>query len=237
LGPEKDCPAIEDLEQVMTGAIDSSTAVARHVHSCSYCQTELRMLQAFSAGGDGQTSDEVNQVISRLRANPGKVFPKREAAEASVPWWKAAFSVRGIAQASLAAAVVLLVAAAVLRVHTVKSPSMQALNQTSQEIFRSGSFDLVEPVGDLQEPPKEIRWEKVENAANYRVRLLEVDKSEIWKAETAENHIDLPPPVRVRIVPAKTLFCEVEAVNSSGIKVSGTGLIRFRLVQNAGTHQ
>jgi len=227
---------MEDLEQVMTGNIDSSTAIAQHVRSCSYCQTEIRMLQAFSRGGEGESSKEVHQVISRLQANSSKLFPKRAAVEASVPWWKAAFSARGMAQASLAAAVLLLVAAAALRLHTVKSPSLQARDQTRQEIFRSGSFDLVEPVGDLQEPPKEIRWDKVENAATYRVRLLEVDQSEIWKAETAENHIDLPPPIRAQIVPAKALFCEVEAFNSSGMKVSGTGLIRFRLVQNAGKH-
>lgn len=222
---------MEDLEQVRTGRISASTPLAKHVHSCSYCQSEMQMLSAFYAGDEGQPSEEVQQIVSRLQANSKRVFPKSTPVKASVSWWEGAFSMRRFAQASLAIAAVLLIAAAALRLHTVKSPSLEALNQSGQEVFRSGSFDLLEPVGDLQEAPKEIRWKKVEDAATYQVRLLEVDRSEIWKAETKEDHIDLPPPIRARIVPAKTLFCEVNAFNSVGTKVSGTGLIRFRLMQ------
>ena len=222
---------MEDLEQVRTGRISASTPLAKHVHSCSYCQSEMQMLQAFQAGDEGQTSEEVQQIVSRLQANSKKMFPKSAPDKASVSWWEGAFSMRRFAQASLTIAAVLLIAAAALRLHTAKSPSLEALNQSGQEVFRSGSFDLLEPLGDLQKAPKEIRWKKVEDAATYQVRLLEVDRSEIWKAETKEDHIDLPPPVRARIVPAKTLFCEVDAFNSVGTKVSGTGLIRFRLMQ------
>jgi hypothetical protein len=46
----------------------------------------------------------------------------------------------------------------------------------------------------------------------------------------------LPPNIRDRIVPSKTLFCEVDAFNSSGTKVSATGPIRFRVIQNASDH-
>lgn len=231
LGPGKECPSIEDLEQVHTGRISASTPLAKHVHSCSYCQSEMQMLASFYAGDEGQLSEEVKQIVSHLQANSKRVFPKSAPVKASASWWEGAFSMRRFAQASLAMAAILLVAAAVVRLNTVKRPSTDAFNQASQEVFRSGSIDLVEPVGDLQEFPKEIRWQKAEDAVTYQVRLLEVDRSEIWKAETKEDHIDLPPPVRARIVPAKTLFCEVNAFNSVGAKVSGTGLIRFRLMQ------
>ena len=231
LGPGKECPSIEDLEQVRTGRISASTALAKHVDSCSYCQSEMQMLQAFYAGDEGPPSEEVKQIVSQLQANSRRMFPKSAPVKASVPWWEAAFSMRRFAQASLAIAAVLLIVAAALSLHTVRSPALEALNQSGQEVFRSGSFDLLGPVGDLQEAPKEIRWKKVEDAAKYQVRLLEVDRREIWKAETKEDHIDLPPPVRARIVPAKTVFCEVDAFNSVGTKVSGTGLIRFRLMQ------
>lgn len=236
LGPGNECPPVEDLDQVRTGRISPSTALAKHVHSCSYCQSEMQMLQAFYAGDEGQPSEEVKQIVCRLQANSKSLFRKPAPVNALVSWWEGAFSMRRFAQASLALAAILIIAAAALRLHTVKSASIEALNQTGHEVFRTGSFDLLEPVGDLQEPPKEIRWQKVDDAETYQVRLLEVDRSEIWKAETKENHIDLPSPIRIRIVPAKTLFCEVDAFNSVGTKVSGTGLIRFRLVQNATDH-
>lgn len=237
LGSDQACPSIEDLDQVRTGRISASTPLAKHVHSCSYCQSEMQMLRAFYAGDEGQPSEEVKQIVSRLQANSKRIFPKSAPAKASVSWGEGAFSTRRFAQAFLAVAAVLLVAAAALRLHTVKSPSLEANNQTGQEVFRSGSFDLLEPVGDLQAPPQEIRWKKVEGAATYQVRLLEVDRSELWKTETKEDHIDLPSPIRDLIVPAKTLFCEVDAFNSSGTRVSGTGLIRFRLMNNAANHQ
>jgi len=232
-GPGPECLSIEELEQVLTGGISASTAVGKHVRSCSYCQTEMQMLQRFGPAGEGQAGPEVQQIVSQLQANPQRIFPKPAQTSRSVPWWERAFTMRRFAQASLGMAAVLLVTAAVLRLHTGKSPSVEALNHSDHEVFRSGSFDLVEPVGDLQQPPKEIRWKKVDEAVSYQVRLLEVDGSEMWKAETKEDHVDLPAPVRARIVPAKTLFCEVDAFNSSETKVSGTGLVRFRLAQNA----
>jgi hypothetical protein len=235
LGPTADCPSIEDLEQVLTEQISLSTAVARHVHSCSYCRTEMELLRAFYKAQD-PPSEQVKQVVARLQANSKKVFPKIPAAE-TPSWWERAFSARHLVQASLAMAAVLLVAAVMLKLNTAKSPSLEAANQTTHEVFRSGSFDLVEPVGDIQEPPKEIRWDKVDGAATYQVRVFEVDRSELWKVETQDTRIDVPPTLRDRIVPAKTLFCQVDAFNSSGTKLSGTGLIRFRLVQNAGNHQ
>lgn len=234
LGPTSDCPSIDDLEQVLTGQISPSTTIARHVHSCSYCRTEMEMLSAFSTVQD-PPSEQVKQVVARLQANSKKVFPKIPTAE-TPSWWERAFSARHLVQASLAMAAVLLVAAVMLKLNTAKSPSLEAANQTAHEVFRSGSFDLISPVGDIQEPPKEIRWDKVDGAATYQIRVLEVDRSELWKAETQDTHIDVPQAILDRIVPAKTLFCEIDAFNSSGMKVSGTGLVRFRLVQNAGNH-
>ena len=235
LGRTADCPSVEDLEQVLTGQISPSTAVARHVHSCSHCRTEMELLRAFSAVQD-PPSEEVKQVVSRLQANSKKVFPKVLAGE-TPSWWERAFSIRHLVQASLAMAAVLLITAVVLKLNTAKSPSLEAANQTTHEVFRSGSFDLVEPVGDVRESPKQIRWDKVDGATSYQVRVLEVDRSELWKAETQDTQIDVPQAIRDRIVPAKSLFCEIDAFNSSGTKMSGTGLIRFRLVQNAGNHQ
>jgi hypothetical protein len=142
-----------------------------------------------------------------------------------------------LAQASLAVAAILLVAGAVVFLRSLTDrPQLEARNQTSQEVFRSGGFAVLSPAGDLQTGPKEIRWERVPGAAGYKVRLLEVDHSEVWTAETTADHIALPATIQARIVPVKTLFAEVTAFDSSGNKVGDTGLVRFRLLQNAGKH-
>lgn len=237
LGPGKECPSIEELEQVRSGGITAPGELTRHIESCTYCQTELHMLQMFQATEQTPVSKEVRQVSKKLQARSAEILGRPSAVKQHLPWWKAAWTMRGFAQASLAAAVLLLVAGAVIRLHSPNSPSISQVDRTGQDVLRSGSFSVTSPVGDLQERPSEVRWEKVQGAATYRVRLLEVDRSEMWKAETAEEHIDLPSSIRSRIVPAKTLFWEISALDTSGNRVGETGLVRFRFVQNLNGRQ
>ena len=55
------------------------------------------------------------------------------------------------------------------------------LSRSLRRTLRSGNFAVLSPVGDVQERPAEIRWERVQSVASYQVRLLEVDRSEVWK--------------------------------------------------------
>lgn len=231
LGPGTDCPPIEDLER-LTSEQPPAPNVARHLESCSYCRTELQMLHAFQAGEVGAASKEVERVKELLQARSKKIVRQASVTQPRAPWWRTAFTARRMAQASFAMAVILVAAVVVIQFRPTKDRPLPDTTQTGQEIFRSGGFAVLSPVGDLQAQPGEIRWEKVPNAANYRVRVLEVDGNEIWKAETAEDHINLPPAIRSRIVPAKTLLCEVSALDASGKKIGETGQVRFRLLQH-----
>ena len=232
LGPGKDCPPIEDLER-LTSEQPVATNVARHLESCSYCQNELQMLHAFQATEAGSASKEVQRVTGLLQARSEKILRQPAVTQAPVPWWKAAFTMRRMAQASFAMAAILVAAVVVIQFRPTKDRSLPDTTQPGQEILRSGGFAVLSPVGDVPAQPGEIRWEKVPNAANYLVRVLEVDGNEMWKAETAEDHIDLPPAIRSRIVPAKTLLCEVSALDASGKKIGETGQVRFRLLKNS----
>jgi hypothetical protein len=191
------------------------------------------MLHAFQAGQAGQPSKEVERVTELLQARSKKILRQPSLTQAPAPWWKAAFTMRTMARASFAMAAILVAAVIVIQFRPIKDRPLPDTTQSGQDTLRSGGFAVLSPVGDVQENPGEIRWEKVPKAVNYRVRLLEVDASELWKAETAGDHIDLPPAVRSRIVPAKTLFCEVTAFDASGSKIGETGLVRFRLLQKS----
>lgn len=227
LGPGRDCPDVEELESLASGAT-SQTGLAEHVKSCSYCQTELHLLQTFHAGA---ATKEERRTAELLQKRSKEIFRQTAPAEKREPWWKVLFTMPSMAQASLAMALVLVVAGTVLHFGTSTLPSsLNQTNGTGPEVLRSGSFAVISPSGDLREAPKQIQWEKVPNAVRYQVRLLEVDQNELWKTETTDDHIDLPASVRSRIVPAKTLFCEIVALDSSGGKVADTGLVRFRLL-------
>ena len=236
LGPGADCPPIEELESLASGA-SSQNQLAEHVKSCAYCQTELHLLQSFQAAGSGEMSREERKAAALLQKRSQEILRPQERDQAREPWWKAWFSMRRLAQASLAMAVLLAAAGVAIHYRTsIQSPSLNGSSQAGPDVLRSAAFAVISPSGDLNQAPSEVRWEKVPNAANYQVHLLEVDRNELWKAETKEDRIVLPPAVRSRIVPAKTLLLEIDAYDSSGSKIGETGLVRFRLLQNHDGH-
>jgi hypothetical protein len=228
LGPGPECPTIEELASCASEEAPVDISLSRHLQACAYCQTELHLMRTFLAGEKGDASEAVRL----LRGRSKEIFRKAFPTQAKVPWWQAVFTVRRLAQASMAFAAILLVVGTVLFVRSsTHSPDLVAKSQQSQEVYRSGSFAVVTPAGDLQQPPKEIRWEHVPSAASYQARILEVDQSEVWNARTTEDRIELPAAIRARIVPSKTLFIEITAFESSGKQVGDTGRVRFRLVQ------
>jgi hypothetical protein len=232
LGPTDDCPAIEELESLASGEAIATGRWSGHLQTCGYCQTELHLLKKFLLPNSGEPTQIAGKAAELLATKKKEIFKRAFPAPERVPWWRSAFAVRRVAQASFAMAAVLLVVAAVLFFRSSTSqPQLDARNQTGPEVLRSGNFALLSPAGDLKVRPTEIRWEQVQSAASYQVRLLEVDRSELWKGSTTADHIELPAAVQDKIVPAKTLFAEITAFDPAGKKLATTGAVRFRVIQ------
>lgn len=227
VGPTSECPATEDLESFACGEAGAVERWSEHLQSCAYCKTELHLLHAFvkAEGGEGASkAAELLEKKSKHILKQAFPAPKRE------PWWRLAFSARQAAFAMMATAAILLAIGAVIFLRsTTYRPQLEAKNQVGPEVLRSAAFNIVSPAGDLQERPKEIRWEPVPQATAYQVRLLEVDRTELWKASTSSDHVELPAAIQDKIVPSKTLFAEITAFDSSGSTLATTGLVRFRL--------
>jgi len=237
LAAQDDCPEIETLELALSrDASAMPTELAQHLNSCSYCQAELHLLRNFHEDGVKEDSEKTRKVVALLQERSKEILrPYRPAEVAQGRWWNRAFQFRWLSPAVLGMAALAVVAGVVLQYRQAgPQPAVNRPLQTGSEVFRTSGFAVVKPAGDLAERPQEIRWELVQAAAKYRVRLLEVDGTEIWTAESAAGHIDLPGAVQARIVPAKTLFCEVVAFDSSDRKLGETGLVRFRLLLNGG---
>lgn len=233
LGPTDECLTIEQLESLASGGATATTLWTAHVQACGYCQTELHLLKEFLSPKPGEVTQIAGQAAELLATKRKEIFKQAFPDAERVPWWRSAFAVRRVAQASFALAAILLVVGTVLFYRSSTSqPQLEAKNRTSPEVFRSGSFAIVSPSGDLQQRPKEIQWEQVPNTARYQVRLLEVDRSEVWEASTPGLRIELPAPVQEIFVPAKTLFAEITAFDSAGRQLATTGPIRFRVVQS-----
>ena len=228
------CFPIERLEGLTGSPAATGSKLEQHVKSCAHCQTELELLKTFYEGG-AVVSEDVRTMTAALRKRSKEIFrpqldhtPRRHRWRhlVRIPW-----------RSALGAAAIPLVAAVVV---AYRQSSLQpVLNETrssAREVFRSSSFALISPNGDVSLQPTEIRWERIHSATKYQIRLSEVDGTEVWKAETSDDHVALPPLVLSRTVQAKTLFCEVTAYDSFGGKVGETGSVRFRWLPNA-NHQ
>ena len=228
------CLPIERLEGLMGSPAATRSKLEQHVKSCPHCQTELELLKTFYESGTVDSRD-IRTMTATLRKRSKEIFRLQlDHTPQKHRWWRL---VRIPWPLALGAAAIPLVAAVVVAYRQASlQPVLNETRSSGREVFRSSSFALISPNGDVSLQPTEIQWERVHSATKYRIRLSEVDGTELWKAETSDDHVALPSFVLSRTVPAKTFFCEVTAYDSFGRKVGETGSVRFRWLLNA-NHQ
>jgi len=229
-----DCPPLEDLERLINDG--APAPLKRHVETCSHCQTELQMLRAFTSNQVAERERAaVDSIAARLRARSTAISNVQRAIEEDHSWWKRILAVRWLTPATAALAIALVAAGVAIELRRARQPSLDTASGGS-EVLRSSAIAILSPIGDVREKPTEIRWEAAPNAARYRIRIMEVDRAELWSDETPTPRIDLPSSVENLIVPAKTLLIQIAAFDATGRKIAEAEAVRFRLLQNVYTH-
>jgi hypothetical protein len=230
LGRTSDCPPLEELELLLDEAVPSP--LKQHVNGCSHCQTELQMLRSFTAGDvAAHEQPAVDSIVARLQSRSAEITAPRHYVPECQSWWRQLLATRWLTPVAATAAVALVVAGVAVELRQGRQPLLDTATHGT-EVLRSASISILSPSGDLQEAPSEIRWEAAPNAVRYRIRLMEVDRAELWSAETPTPRIDLPPGARSLIVPAKTLLIQVVAFDAAGAKIAESEAVRFRFLQN-----
>jgi hypothetical protein len=229
LAPGPDCLPLEQLGRYADAAldVDEQTAAAAHIRSCPNCQAELALMKAFTSSAlQPDEGAVVSDGIARLERRTPEIAGGALVADSPGRRW----SPFNAARAAVVAAAVLLVAVAgafVLRSPT--PPALPATVNAGDDVTRSQTISVRGPIGDLRESPGRFEWMAVDRASRYRVRLMEVDRREVWSASTATTTIELPPEVRALSVPSKTLVWDVTAYDSSGVAIAESGSQAFRL--------
>jgi hypothetical protein len=215
LGPTPECIPIEDVVTLLDLPPGAALRVdcERHVAACVWCSTELALYREFqTAEPKPEERQAVSAIVARLRKN---------SPAAPEPWWSRIRRPRFLAPAAVA-----LAAAAVLLVVNPRRPDQL---QPVDTVMRSAQINALSPAGDLDAPPSVLQWSQVPGAARYDVRLLEVDRTELWRTAVNSNSAELPASVRARITPSKKLLWEVNAIDSSGKQLTSSGLQSFTL--------
>ena len=113
---------------------------------------------------------------------------------------------------------------------TRNAPELPSRVTTGDEVTRSLSVRLRGPIGEQTELPRRLEWLAVDRAVRYRVRLMAVDRQELWSTSTSALGVDLPSPVRASIAPGRTLLWDVTAYDAAGGPIAESEMQSFRVV-------
>jgi len=231
LRPGPDCPSIERLGRYADGALtpDERRREESHVVTCPNCQAELALLQAFAT--PSVRDDEAEAVrwgVEQLRRREPEIFEGGRLKHVPVRPWLSIERLRP----ALALAGVLLALVGGYYLNNRAVPQLPTDIGSGPEATRTLTIAARGPIGDQTTVPTRLQWQGVSGAARYRVRVTEVDRREIWSSDALDSAIDLPPDVRARIVPGKTLVWQVTAYAASNAPIAESNAERFRLVRD-----
>jgi len=200
-----------------------------HVEHCAYCQNELAMLVEFQQAEPRQEeAADVAWIQSELERRSATTR------QASVPdsvwarissWISHTFPSRGWQTIAVAAGLIFVVAGGMY----LRQGNEGLRPAGEAPVWRSQGFAGVAPLGDVAAAPADLEWEAVSGAAKYQVRVMEVDRTEIWRAESSGTRILLPPEVRAQMTAGRSFLWTVTAHDVTGSTVAETGLQTFHI--------
>jgi hypothetical protein len=224
------CATLEELGRLCdadhAGGVDAR--VALHVAGCLRCRTELALVKEFEAGTP--RPEEEPWMAERAARDLPAVLGAAAAPAARAP--TSAYARRGaLRRVGVGLAVACAALLVALNVRDAWPPPLatDVGSGSGSALFRSREMTLLGPSGDLGDPPRELRWEPVAGAATYAVRVMEVDRDELWSGQSREPSAVLPNAVRARIVPGKPLLWQVVARDAAGQVIATSELERFRV--------
>lgn len=225
LGRTPECPALEVLT-----APQHDAEVQRHVEGCPHCRAELALFHHFESADaqPGEAADLVWIESELARRSPvastsGESFGDRLRA-----WLSGLLLPANRGRLALAAAtLVILVTAGIFR---QSGTGVRPAQPEEPNVWRSSQIAAVSPLGDVEQAPSQLRWEAVPGATSYRVRLLEVDGTEIWAADAAAAAIDFPDNLRSKLRTGRAFQWDAVARDPSGRQLATTNLQVFHIV-------
>lgn len=217
-----DCLNLDELGRVAAGA--GSAQSRQHTADCSYCGTELALLREFTEGAPASPAEAavVSSIERQLRTNA----PWRDSQSAKRGWLPAWLSwpTAGLSAAAAMALVLVMV------LSRSPQPTAGPLDSTA-DVLRAGGVVEIAPLGDMAAVPTVLRWQPVTGAAQYRVRLLDVAQSEVWTATAVSTaELAIPAPAQSLMLPRKTLFWQIDALDAQGKTIGRSRAEQFRVV-------
>lgn len=238
LGETGGCIPVDELASWLDHSLSEprSSFVEAHLKTCAHCQTELSLLREFESAQPGpEEAAAVNWIVGDLERRSPEILGRAPGVKKG-SWWAGWLrmplmplrmpSVRAL---SLAAASLVVVITAGIYMRRLGEPALAPGGAPGVEVYRSHQLIAVSPVGQVAGPPSRLQWEPARDAKKYDVRLTEVDRTEVWKADSGITSVEIPSHIQAKMTPGRAFLWEAVARNPAGEQIASTGLQRFQI--------
>lgn len=227
LAPTAECLSSQQLEAAAAGVVSGT-----HLAQCLRCQTEVAMLRSFES--EARLPDEgaaITWISERLQGHfaeitqsAGRKSAKGQHRQADLLRRIAAL---GKQRVLIPLCVVVAMIASALLLERPNEPRLNVQLDYGHTVSRSEEIRILGPAGELRQPPTELRWSVVSGVTKFEVAIMEVDHSMIWKWKTNDNFVTIPPAVRDKLRPRKSLLWQVKAFDAQGKELAASQIQRF----------
>ena len=230
LSATPECLTPEQLETLLDGKHSHP-----HLAECPRCQAELAMLKSFESGAplpeEGAAVAWISSHLDRNLANiknPSRARGLRSGVQNPAPegsWMAKVFNLGGWRWALPATALVAAAIMTAILLRPPQEPELQANAGNPNVVYRSQEVQVVGPVGNVQQAPRDLQWQAFPGTVAYKLTVMEVDNTVLWSAQTSGISIEIPASLRAKMLPGKPILWQVTAVDSQG-RVLGTSQIQ-----------
>lgn len=233
LATTPECLPLEKLEELSAEEVRTH----KHVSQCARCQTELTLLREFETSeplpGEGAAVAWISAQLERQQAEikrPSRAAQRKRSkvqGQGSGSWLGRLFDYQTIRVWLPVTAALVLAAAAFMVWRSPKEPELHASLGNDPAIYRSLELQTIAPSGELSEIPKELKWNAVPEAATYKIKISEVDHTEVWNGQTVDTFVTIPASVVAKIRVGKPFIWQVTAVDQQGKTLASSQARRF----------
>lgn len=229
-----ECLSAEQLESLTSDRAQVSNHP--HLSQCARCQAELALLKSFETAtplpNEGAAVAWIGAHLERqldsIKGGTGSsglqpVQPLR----AQGSWFSMILGLPAMRWAIPLTALAALVVMSAVLLRSPKEPQLQASAERQGAIYRSQEIELVSPLGDVEQVPRELRWQVFESAVAYQLALMEVDHSVLWSSETKTSSVEIPMPIRAKMLPGKPILWQVKALGQQGQILASSQVQQF----------
>jgi hypothetical protein len=226
-----DCPELSDLLDAMqqTPADSRRVMAEQHIKDCPGCQTEWSLFHQFETGQvRPDERPHVDFIVKQVSA-ARNAERRAERGHYLSTFWQRFWTPAWIGGAALALAAIVM-AIGITSQWRARHGAVET--DVGQQTFRSQSLEITTQLREITQPPTHIEWKSVPGAANYAVRLSEIDGTRIFYTNVTSPSLPLPDNIFKLLSQGRTLLLAVSAFDSAGTDIAQSGIVKIRLSSN-----